>query len=459
MHERLYGSTAEYGQALGREQVLDVFEEALARAPELDGPAGDEAEPVEQRFKNHREHAGWILKLLLEHGWLERQVDAATLQSSYPLSRAGRLFIAPMVEMGSRPVRTRHRNTRNTLNALEAFASRGEIHDLLDAYEYSERIITDFTDIISELEERKRELVQEVASAHIVQQATEQFFEFMETRFQPDVSVWLSADSVEKHRDSISKALTRIRRKDKVFKQQAERRLRELAADLSHDKRQSALWYVLDTIDQRMRRAADTMLPALRSALAGFTKRADIIIRQLGYLANSARDPWLEACDNLRQLTPAEAEQRLGQLGEHLASVSVKLIDPAAVRLTTRKMAAPVNTAIEDDKPLDPSAQRELLIQQLLDQAFVINDHRLQGYLRTHIEAGLAAGQSISTRDLPIDSAADLLAVAHAIECAARQVPNAQYQFVVRYLNRQYHNAYFSQADDFTLTLEPVNDQ
>ena len=122
-------------------------------------------------------------------------------------------------------------------------------------------------------------------------------------------------------------------------------------------------------------------------------------------------------------------------------------------------MAAPVNTAIEDDKPLDPSAQRELLIQQLLDQAFVINDHRLQGYLRTHIEAGLAAGQSISTRDLPIDSAADLLAVAHAIECAARQVPNAQYQFVVRYLNRQYHNAYFSQADDFTLTLEPVNDQ
>ena len=460
LHERLYGATAEYGQSLGRDQVLDVFEEALARAPVLEAMASEgsslgdvELEPIEQRFKNHREHAGWVLKLLLEHGWLERQVDAATLQSSYPLSRAGRLFIAPMVEMGSRRVRTRHRNTRNTLNALEAFASRGEIHDLLDAFEYSERIITDFTDIISELEERKRELVQEVESQRIVQQATEQFFEFMEKRFQPDVSVRLSADSVEKHRDRVFKAITRIRRKDKAFKQAAERRLRELAPELIHDTRQSALWYVLDTIDQRMRRAADTMLPALRSALAGFTKRADIIIRQLSYLANSARDPWLEACDNLRKLPPQEAEQRLTQLGEYLSGVNVRLVDPAQVRLSTRKSATTVMSALEEERPLDPQAQKELLIQQMLDQAFVINDNRQQHYLRTHIESALRNDQSIATRDLPIDNASDLLAVAHAIESASRQAPDANYRFKVKYLNRQYQNNFFSTADDFELSL------
>src|SRR5690606_2833599 len=95
------------------------------------------------------------------------------------------------------------RNTRNTRNALDAFAQQGEIHDLLDAFEYSERIISDFTDVIAELDERKRQLVQEVEAQVLVQRATEEFFEFMEKRFQPDIAIRLSADSVEKYREDI----------------------------------------------------------------------------------------------------------------------------------------------------------------------------------------------------------------------------------------------------------------
>ena len=41
----------------------------------------------------------------------------------------------------------------------------------------------------------------------------------MEKRFQPDLSVRLTADSVEKHRDRIASVLGKIRRKDKAFKQ------------------------------------------------------------------------------------------------------------------------------------------------------------------------------------------------------------------------------------------------
>lgn len=457
LHERLFGATAQYGQSLGRDQVMDIFEEALARAPLLE--AADPAEGAEQRFKNHREQASWVLKILLEHGWIERQVDAATLQSSYPLSRAGRLFIAPMVEMGSRQIRTRHRNTRNTLNALEAFASRGEIHDLLDAFEYSERIITDFTDIISELEERKRELVQEVQSQRIVQQATEQFFEFMEKRFQPDVSVRLSADSVEKHRDRVFKAITRIRRKDKPFKQAAERRLRELAPDLINDPRQSVLWYVLDTIDQRMRRAADTMLPALRGVLASFTKRADIIIRQLSYLANSSRDPWLDACEKLRELPAVEASAQLENLGQHLANVNVRLIDPAGVRITQRRMQAPVQTAVADERPMDPEAQRQLAIAQRLDQAFILNEQRLRNYLAAQIGHKQAGHREVKVRfsELGADSADDLLALCHAVEVASRKAVGVVNPFNVRPTGEQYSNQYFAAADDFELVWQATD--
>src|SRR5690606_24973546 len=136
------------------EQVLDIFCEALERAPLLDGDDDEQG-----RFRNNREKAGWVLNNLIDHGWLERQVDQATFQSTYPFSRLGRLFTQSLTEAVGHSIRTRHRNTRNTLNALTAFADHAEVYVLLDAYEYSERIIADFTDIIAELEERKRQLV------------------------------------------------------------------------------------------------------------------------------------------------------------------------------------------------------------------------------------------------------------------------------------------------------------
>lgn len=445
MHQRLYGATAEYGQSLNREQVIDIFEEALARAPLLE----TDGEEVEQRFKTLREQANWILKLLLDFGWMEKQVDTATLQSSYPLSRAGRLFALPLEEIDRRRVRTRHRNTRNTLNALEAFLGRGEVHDLLDALEYSERIIADFTDVISELEERKRDLVKEVESQLMVQQATDHFFEFMEERFQPDLSVRLSADSVEKHRDRINQVIGKIRRKNKDFKKESELRLRSMAPELAVDG-QSVLWTILDTVELRMRNAAEIMLPALRTALQSFTKRADIIIRQLGYITANRDDQWLKACDYLVALPEDQREQRLQLAGEQLAGVNVRLLDPSQIKLTQRKSKRTIDSSVAEVKPLDPKAQKELMVQALLDQAFTLNNKDLKNYIST----ALADGQRVSTRDLPIHDAKDLLAMAYAIELGAVNSLSSDYKIKVTYANReQYRNRYFSKADEFIIEL------
>jgi hypothetical protein len=445
LHQRLYGATAEYGQSLTREQVIDIFAEALTRAPLLEA----EGEEIEQRFKNNREQANWILKLLLDYGWMERKVDTATLQTTYPFSRAGRLFALPLEEMGRRRVRTRHRNTRNTLNSLEAFASRGEVHDLLDALEYSERIIADFTDVIGELEERKRDLVKQVESQLLVQQATDQFFEFMEKRFQPDLSVRLSADSVEKHRDRIAQVIQKIRRKDKVFLRDVEHRLRAMAPELV-ETNQSVLWNLLDTIALRMRNASDIMLPALRQALQSFTKRADIIIRQLSYISASRDDLVLRACNHLISLDETRRTACLDRVGEKLAAVTVTLIDPAQVKLSQRKLPVQVNTNIDEQTRLDPEAQRELMIQALLDQAFVLNNQALTEYIRKV----LSEGHRVSSRDLPIENARQLLAAAHIIELGAINTHSSDYEFRVNFANKEpFSNRYFAQADDFVIEL------
>ncbi len=451
LYERQYSANADYGESLRREQLIEIFEEALARTPltELDDTETEDGDLSAPRFKNVREQAGWTLNLLVENGWIEKQVDQVTFQSTYPFSRMGRLFTQPLVEANSTRVRTRHRNTRNTLNALEAFLNRGEAHDLLDAYEYSERIITDFTDVIAELEDCKRELVKEVEAQVMVQQASEHFFDFMEKRFQPDLAIRLSADSVEKHRDQIEQTIARIRRKRKDFKAQAEKRLRQLAPELLQSAQQSVLWHILDTIELRMRKASDTMLPALRRALQNFTKRADIIIRQIAYLGAQNQSNILNVLDSLKNNRPEDVQSRLKQAAAMMSPMNLRLIDPRQVVLSERKVKQSVDTELAEEQPLDEKALQELKITQMLEQAFSIRNQELKDY----IIRSMRDKKQLNISELPVSSADDLLAMAHAIELGAVNQNSSDYAFLVEPLKRQAKNTYFKQFDEFSITM------
>lgn len=447
LYQRQYSSSADYGHSLNREQLIEILEEALAKCSNdiLDDP-DDESE---QRFKTNREQANWILKQLLECGWLEKQVDTATFQSTFPFSRLGRIFALSLIESDSTQIKTRHRNTRNTLNSLEAFSSRAEVYDLLDAFEYSERIITDFTDVISELDDRKRELVREVESQQLIQQAADQFFDFMEKRFQPDIQVRLSADSVEKHREEIGKVIQKIRGKKKEFKAKAERDLRRTVPGLC-EADQSFLMYVLDKIEQRMRNASEVMLPALRRALHGFTKRADIIIRQLSYLNTQRNNDLVEVCRELADLKDDEYSRRLEDASVAMSVVNLRLIDPQLVKLSEKKQKQLVDTSINDNQKINKEAQRELLIQQYLDQAFVITNSHVKDY----IVSSLRDGKRISTRELPVDDAKSLLAMAHAIEIGAVNNLSSDMVFKVEPTgNRVTDNDFYKAFDEFTIEL------
>ncbi|GAB3270109.1 Wadjet anti-phage system protein JetA family protein [Parahaliea aestuarii] len=447
LHERLYSSQADYGESLRREQIIDLFCEALERAPLLEGED-------EGRFGNSREQAGWILNQLVDYGWLKRDKDEASFQSTYPFSRSGRLFTQALAEVDGRSVRTRHRNTRNTLNSLAAFLERGEVYDLLDAYEHSERIIADFTDIIAELEERKRELVREVEAQQLVQQASDQFFDFMEKRFQPDVAIRLSADSVEKHRERIQDTIGKIRRKQKTWKAAAERELRRLAPDLVVSDDASVLWQVLDSIEQRMRSASEIMLPALRRTLQGFTKRADIIIRQLSYIHSQKHNDIVGLCRELSTLPEADCNRRLAAAGEVMAGLRVGLVDPAQNRLRERRQPRPVQSLVAEMAAPDAATLRDLYIQQQLDKAFSINGGALRDYLRT----ALGASRRIDNRDLPIDSAADLLALSHVIELGSADHGETGFRLRVEPAEPISGEHYFERRDGFLLELEQDDD-
>lgn len=440
LYGRFYTTHADYSRNFDREQILDIFAEAITRTPLLDGD--DEISMP----RGEREQANWVRNLLLEHGWLERQTDEATLQSSYGFTRMGRLFTQPMVETAGGRFRTRHRNTRNTRNALRAFLDRGETHDLLDAYEYSERIVADFSDVITELDERKRQLVREVEAKQIVQRAADEFFDFMEKKFVPDIAIRLSADSVEKYRDEIAELISKARRKQREFKAHAERELRRTAPELISAHTHSLYITILDGIDARLHAACEVMLPALRRALHGFTRRADIIIRQLSF-SGAAGNELLTACRQLAAMNDDDYNTLLTATGEQLATLNLGFVDPVNLHLHNARLRRSVNTSVESEVIHDPLALRKLFVQQALERAFALNNRELRDYL----VQTLAGGHAVRTGNLPVRDARDLLRAAHAIE--AGTAAESGYHFRIEPTGQRVSTDYYHAMDEFVIEL------
>lgn len=464
LYQRLYTDLRDYGHALSRDQLLEIFKEAIARTPILDFSNAYDDEH-EGRFKNQRELANFVINKLIEHGWIEKQVDDASLQSSFGFTRAGRMFTQPFAET-TQDYRTRNRNTRNTRNSLQAFLDNAEIHDLLDAYEYSERIISDFTDVIGDLEERKRLLVKEVESRQLVEQASDAFFDFMETVFKPDLEVRLSVDSVEKYRDQIGDILQRIRRKRKYGRGDEEMANRDWRAVMEIELRKalphkvlpgvSLLETLLDAIDRRLKNACDIMLPALRRALNSFTQRADIIIRQLSFINSQQQIDHFDFFQTFVALSDEEQELTLAHLGEDLAPINLRFLDPAQLVIRQRRQLPSVASIVDDIGPPDTDAMSEITVQNALDRAFTIQSKEL----KAHLFKIMGDARELTAADLPENNMHELLYLAHAIEASGQDMQGAGWQFEITQTPEQMLHSpsivggeYLTARDDFVIRL------
>lgn len=474
LYQRFYTDLRDYGSAMNREQLVDIIKEAIARAPILDAERDEDEErghddilkAQEGRFKNQRDLASFIINRLLDCGWLEKQVDEATLQSTYGFSRMGRLFTQPFADNQANHFRTRNRNTRNTRNSLQAFLDQGEIHDLLDAYEYSERIISDFSDVIADLEDRKLQLVRDVESRQLIQQASDEFFDFMETVFKPDLEVRLSADSVEKYRDQIAKIITQLRRKSKKFGgtdpelfEKDWRAVMEIRLRRALPQRVvpgvSLFDTLLQTIESRLKNACEIMLPSLRKSLNTFTQRADIIIRQLSYINSRGQDDVMDIYRSLSELPQEQQDRLLVEQAESLAGMKLGFIDPAQVQLRSARQQQVVRSTLESEKALDTGAQKEIFIQQALDQAFILQGSEIRHY----IHKSLAAQDSLNSRHLKATTMQELLNLAHAIEVGAVDNLSSRFRFALEqqdewlHQSPPIHDEYFKQRDQFVIKL------
>ncbi|WP_298636951.1 Wadjet anti-phage system protein JetA family protein [uncultured Umboniibacter sp.] len=438
LYRRQFTSLADYGQSLSRQQVIDTFADTIARS------GAQFEDETELLASDPRKLALWIFNQLRENAWLDERADAVSMTASYGLSVVGRNFAQAFVADNPLQVRTHHRNTRNTRNALKAFVVGHDVHDLLDACEYSERIIADFSDIIVELEQRRNQLVDQVKNEGEADVAADSFFDFLERRFEPDLAVRLSADSVERYRDEILQLLRKFRETKKVTRLQVERDLRALKLEGFSEHE---IWYeqLLRMIEQRLRNACDVMLPAVRDALTSFTQRADAIIRQLTSLSSGAVQSSSDALAQLGRVPNAKRERILSQLAEEMGTVEIGFIDPGQVKPLKRRATDALVQTAEAKIEVSDEGQRLIQISALLDKAFAMSHQQFVEALQNIV------GDEVSTTaDWKIDKPLDLMMLANIVAAGAAS-GSGDSDFEVASTGETEHDEYFDSRDKFTI--------
>ncbi len=404
----LNGPEANCSYHLTRQDLLDIFNQALDTVPDLDdeGVAEDIAD---------EKMATTVLYRLKTDGWIDEYHDNVAMTTAFRFTPSGRLFAKSIIDDGRSKFRANHRNTRNSRNSLNAYLEHGDPHDLAEAYSFAQEVFNDFNESIEEVELKQREYAEAVTERMVLEQATEEFFSYLDKRFVPDVSKMLGDDSIKRYESDINNAIDRIKSLSNERKAELERAIRlEYPAYMEFAQGSILIW-LLDQISRRIDNACNVKMPELRQALESFTRRSHTLIQQLARIHSGRYQDVGQICRRLKVLDDEVQDKILAQSSDQLAMVKIGLVNPDEIKAPREREKREADTNIHTRAELSQRDRELAAIQRALESAFCIEDERvIQAILKQ-----LGDRKEIRKRFLNIGGVDELFASMHFISLAS----------------------------------------
>jgi hypothetical protein len=437
LFERLHGPAADYAHNLTRDALKELLLPVVCDYHDELGPSAEHDELNTQDGLEPAQLTSAVMRLLLGDGWLEQFADRNGLVTAFRFSRAGKLFAEALWSL-DRPSRSRQRNMRGCRNALEAALSeRGDAHDLVDAYEYAEKVIEDLTDGIDYFHELVRHLMQN-ASVHT---QWDEFVEFL-GRFERDYSKQLTADNATLNRQAIRQKLEKLRVVHENKFKRVDAQLYDIAQWAVKEHTGNSVYdWLLERIEDIVDAACESKQPGFLKAMETYLKRVHgLALQSMMLRAGQTRHAYLAAIQRVSESTGAAQDVMLTRIGEQLAAAEVRVLDPSSFRLRTatqRRKAVTVS--------IQPRPTRE---QRLLDaikraeaEAFSLPNEELAETLRGDLRL---FQHPIRLSTLSTATARDVIRALQAVEAVRNARGN---DLVARKLPGRMDNEFYSGID------------
>jgi hypothetical protein len=298
---------------------------------------------------------------MIDTGWMEIKNDSFIMDHIYSFTKNGRKTAQLLHGLNMQRLTTRQRNVRSTHHALLNYLSNPEEpFDLIDAEEYSDYIVSDIMDLINEINDQRKLMVQKAMLS--VHGAGESFFEFLDRDFT-EIKTHLVDDSITRYRSSIIETLNNLiadsegmRRRNSILKTQY-----PALADAI-----DPVGDILNRIGNRIDNAAEVNIPELISALKALFYSSEMVLRQASAISAQSDEEVLHFIADIKAAPQEEKNVLIEAFGAHLNVPGVKIIDPGQITLKKRKQREAVRTVLAEET--EPN--EEVLRQSELRRAF-----------------------------------------------------------------------------------------
>ncbi|WP_220486149.1 Wadjet anti-phage system protein JetA family protein [Aquariibacter albus] len=443
LFDRLHGPTADYAHNLTREALRELLFPVVREYQSFAVEEGGDDELSAPGTDDPQVLVSMVIRALLADGWLEQFADRTGLVTAFRFSRPGKLFAEAIWSL-DRPSRSRQRNMRSCRNALEAALSeRGDAHDLVDAYEYAEKVIEDLTDGIDYFQELVRHLMQAASARN----QWAEFGEFLD-RFQRDYSKQLTADNATLNRQAIALKLEKLRLVAEPKFKRMDEQLRDIAhwAVKEHSGASVYEW-LLSRIEDIVDAACQSKQPSFLKAMETYLKRVNgLALQSMMLRAGQTRHAYLATIQKLAEAPREEQDRLLAHVGHYLAPAEVRVLDPASFKLksaTQRRKAVVVS--------IRPRPSREERLAAALaraeSEAFSIANEEVAQGLRADLRV---FQHPIRVSAMPTATARDVIRAMQAVEAARSDVGT---DLVTKKLPTRLENEFYS-GNDYEISLK-----
>lgn len=410
LYDRLHGPSADYSQNLTRDALKDLLAptvQELINDVVADSVA-DDGELAGLDYADDQQLTNALIRALLKDGWLETFGDRAGLVTAYRFTRAGKLFAEALWSLDRLRARSRQRNVRSCRNALEAARKNIDAYDLIDAYDYAEKIISDLSEGVDYFQELVRRLMSEASNT-----PWEEFVDFLD-RFEKEFKKQLTADNVERHRQAIRDNLNRLRSLDSDKFNAFEYQLRDIANWADQERGELPIFdWLLDRIEDRVEIACTTKHPELIKAMNIYMRRAASIVQQALMLqGGQRRHAYSRAIAQAATLEGNAQNEFLERLGETLTASEIRLLDPAAFKLRSASQRRKALTVTALPK-VSRDARLQAAMQRAEASAFTISNQDVIDFLRGELRLRQAP---LRLSELPMQTAGDVLQAMQMVE-------------------------------------------
>jgi hypothetical protein len=409
LYDRLHGPAADYAHNLTRDALRELLLPVVREYRDARADDAPDDELTATTDDDPQTLVAMVIRALLTDGWLEQFADRTGLVTAFRLSRPGKLFSEALWSL-DRPSRSRQRNMRGCRNALEAALSqKGDAHDLVDAYEYAEKVIEDLTDGIDYFQELVRHLMQ-TASVHT---QWEEFVEFLD-RFQRDYSKQLTSDNATLNRQAIVQKLERLRTVQENKFRRMDEQLRDIAHWAVKDHAGTSVYdWLLSRIEDIVDAACQSKQPGFLKAMENYLKRVNgLALQSMMLRAGQTRHAYLAAIQLAAEAPKEKQDQLLSRIGQFLAPAEVRLLDPASFKLRT---ASQRRKAVTVSIRPRPSREERLAaaMARAESEAFSIPNEEVVQQLRRDLRV---FDRPIRVSALPTATARDVIRAMQAVE-------------------------------------------